>query len=360
MKTNLFHCSKPGQANQMALRYIFSNAQENEEIKAVAFSLIEAITGFNPKEKELRIAHIWPDSFAEVGLNIEICFGEDRYHLSFFFFEYDSKEPIEDEMLKNTACIRGDHNSKGCFLIHYRPEDADEKHLLGCDETVEGSAGIVHVNGSLTFDAIGRTRCSDPLVAEYIDYINAIKNEMTAENWGDVWLNSPVGFENYVENYLKHLFSRQYESGLALHFLRSGWKTGSMLISIDTGFDIYDQRGEFVDSWIVLEFQIEFPRPVATIYLRGNCFCFEGPEQWAFKDSMCEAFSKMREALRQEESLFLPKGKKSEPHALVGEFIEGGIPLKGEYAWSVLFPKKVFELTDNVLRLLKTSKSKKG
>ena len=356
MKTNLFRCVSPGQANQMALRYLFVNTKENEEIKNVALSLIQAITGFDPTQKELSIAHVWPDSFDNVGLNVEIRFGGDLYHLSFFFFEYDSQVCIEDEMVNNTACIRGDYDAKGCFLIHYRPEDSDKARPYEWEKMLKRALGFVHANGKLVFDAIGDMKCSDPMIAEYIEYISSIRHEMTSEEWGDVWLKGPVGFENYVENYLGYLFARQYRNKASLTFIRTGWKTGSMRISIDTGFDIHDPRGEFVNSWFILGFRIEFPRPVATVCVKGDCFCFQEPENWIYEDNTDEAFYRMRKALDQEGSLFLPKGSKSEPESLVGEYKEGAISMESEYAWSVLFPKVVFELTDNILSLLEESK----
>ncbi|MBQ7244632.1 MAG: hypothetical protein IJS52_10600, partial [Bacilli bacterium] len=112
MKTNLFRCGKPGEASQMALRYIFANTMGDEEIKAIAFSLIRAITGFDPYSKELKIARIWPACFGSIGLNVEIRFGGDLYHLSFFFFEYGSRKSVENEMLRSTSCLRGDYHSK--------------------------------------------------------------------------------------------------------------------------------------------------------------------------------------------------------------------------------------------------------
>lgn len=357
MKTNLFRCGKPGEANQMALRYIFANTMGDEEIKAVAFSLIRAITGFDPDSKELKIARIWPTCFGSIGLNVEIRYGGDLYHLSFFFFEYGSRKPVANEMLRSTSCLRGDYHFKGCFLIHYRPEDSDKAHFHGWKETAEGSSGFVHANGRLVFDAIGNMECSDSIAAEYIDYIKALRHEMTTEEWGDTWISGPIGFENYVENYLRYLFARQYDNGVSLHFSRSGWKTGSMRVSIDTGFDIHDPRGEFVESWFILEFRVEFPRPVASVRVKGDCFCFEDPEDWICEDNIDEAFYRMRKTLDQEGSLFLPKGGKTEPESLVGEYKEGGISLKGEYAWSVLFPKAVFQLVDNILKLLGKKKS---
>lgn len=352
MKTNLYRCSKPGQANQMALRYLFSNANESEDIQAIAFSLIQAITGFHPREKELRILRIWPNSNDDLGLDVEVLYGENRYHLSFFFFEYDEKRHFEEGMTNSTSYIRGDYGSKGCFLIHFRPEDSGIETFHGSEGTMDKSTIFAHTNGKLVFDAIGKLPCSDPILNEYIQYINGLHFEMTSEKWGDVWLRSPVGFENYVENYLRHLFSRRYEHKVSPHFYRDGWKSGLMRLSIDTGFDIHDPRGESVDSWFILEFRIEFPRPVATVRLLGDCFCYEDPENWIYEDNVDEAFFRMRKALDQPSSLFVPKGGSSKSQSIVGEYKEGAISLEGEYAWPVLFPEAVFQLVDNLFKHL--------
>lgn len=124
-----------------------------------------------------------------------------------------------------------------------------------------------------------------------------------------------------------------------------------MRLAIATGFDIHDPRGEFVDSWFILEFHFEFPRPIATICLKGDCFCFEEPEDWICEENMDEAFFKMRKMLDQEGSLFLPKGGKAESESLVGQYKEGGISLKGENVCYAFFPETVFELVDNLLKL---------
>ena len=351
MKANLFRCANPEQTNQIALRYLFANAKDNEELKVIANSLIQAITGFDPALKEPKIDRIWPAPFGDVGLNVEICYGNDRYHLSFFFFEYGKEDDIEAGMLKSTSCIRGDHHAKGCFLIHYRPEDSTKAKFHGWKENLDGGSELVHANGELLFGAMKQAKCADPIIAEYIDYLNSIHHEMTTKDWGAIWLNGPVGFENYVENYLRPLFVNRYGDKVSLDFSRSGWNVGSINITIDTGFDLHDPRGESVDSWIILEFQIEFPNPVATVRVFGDCFCFIDPENWIYEENMDEAFYRMRKALDQGGSLFLPKGGKAEPKSLVGEYKPEMIYLKNRDAWSTTFPSTTFELVDNLFKL---------
>lgn len=351
MKTNLFRCGKPGEANQMALRYIFENASNNGDAKTITAALVHAITGFDTSKPTFKIIRVWPLPIEELGLNVEIYFGIYLFHLAFFFFGYDSTKPIEEEMRKATSCIRGDADSKGCYLIFYRSEDMAQVRLRDWKENEEETTHYVTVNGKLVYDAIGGFHCADPIVEEYLDYVRALNQEMTTVDWGKVWRNSPVGFGNYVKNYLSPLFLKRFGDGASLSFLRTGWKSAHLHISIDTGFELYDLRSERVDSWLILEFLLEFPAHVATVRVLGDCFCFEQDEGWMIEDARDEAFFRMRKVLDQEGSLFRVKGGTSEPESLVGELREGIVPLE-EDAWQKDFPHAVFELIDNVMKLL--------
>ncbi len=351
MKTNLFRCASPEEANNIALRYLFENVNEEPEIKAIAATLVHAITGFDTSMSKFRIGRVWPLPIDELGLNVEIYFGIHLFHLAFFFFGYDATKPVEEEMLKATSCIRGDADSKGCYLIFYRPEDMTQVRLHDWKENQEEASHYVAVNGKLVYDAIGGCHCADPIVEEYLDYVRALNQEMTTVDLGEVWRHNPMGFENYIKNYISPLFLKRYGDEASLNFSRIGWKSAHLHISIDTGFELYDLRGEHVDSWLILEFLLEFPARVATVRVLGDCFCFEQDEDWMIEDARDEAFFRMRKALDQEGSLFHVKGGTSEPESLVGEFMEGIVPLE-EDGWQKRFPKAVFELVDNVVKLL--------
>ena len=354
MRTNLFRCGEPGQTNLVALRYLFTNASVNPSIHAIALSLIQAITGFDPTGMPLRIHRVWDDPLGDIGLNVEIAWGEDHYHLCFFSFAYEDSASIEKAMIESSAILRGDHDTNGCFLILYRPEDAVPERFLEAEQAY-GVTAFVHTTGELVYGAIGRMRCRDPFVTEYLDYICSLRNEMTTEKWNEVWLSNPVGFLNYCENYLCSLIKERYDDNVSFQYYRSGWKSAVIRILIDTGFELTDLRGESVDSWFVLECRIGFPCIAASVRVKGDCFCYEEPQDWIPEENMNEAFYRMRKALDQEGSLFLPKGGKTEPESLVGEYKEGGIPLQGESAWSDLFPETLFRLADNILTLLRKS-----
>lgn len=351
MKTNLFRCASPEEANHIALRYLFENVNEEPDIKAIAATLVHAITGFDTSKSTFKIGRVWPLPLYELDFDVEIFFGAALFHLAFFFFGYGSRKPVEEEMRKATSCIRGDADSKGCYLIFYRPEDMTQVRLRDWKENREEATHYVAVNGTLVYDAIGNRHCVDPIVEEYLDYVRALNQEMTTVDWGEVWRNSPMGFENYVKNYLIPLFKKRFGDGASLNFHRIGWKSAHLHISIDTGFELYDLRGERVDSWLILEFLLEFPARVATVRVLGDCFCFEQDEDWMIEDTRDEVFFRMRKALDQEGSLFRVKGGTSEPESMVGEFAEGIVPLE-EDAWQKDFPHAVFELVDNVVKLL--------
>jgi|GEM_PF-6953432 len=352
MRTNLYLCAKPGEANHLALRYLFVNAKYNDELASIAYSLIQTITGFDPFQKRLKITHIWPTPLQSVGLNVEIHYGDDLYLLSFFFFEYDNKEPIVDEMLSSTVSIRGMYGSKGCFLIHYRPEDSSLISFREYGKMPTGVIQFVHIDSTTIFNAIGKMSCADPYIAEYLQYISIINDWKTTEEWDRVWLTSPVGLENYVDNYLRYLFQRKYEwQDIPLRFVRSDWKTCRIQIAIDTNFKDYDSNENNIQSWFVIEFLMEFPRPVMSISLKGDCFCLDDPDLLVKEEIDSKAFDRMRKLIDQEGSLFISEDKTTINDSIIGTYREGGVMLNSEHGWSVLFPEIIFNLTDNIISL---------
>lgn len=359
MKTNLFCCAPPGQAGQMALRYLFSNSKYDEELKEIAFGLIDSITGFDHFARELKIARIWPMPVYEVGLEVEIRYSSDLYHLSFFFFEYGFKGNIEETMESSTCYLRGDGDSKGDFFVVWRPEDKDD--LLWCHGKLPlGCRKAVVANGPFLSKAISARRCGDPFFSGYLEYLSDVESGMSKDISSidpsdHIWLMNPVGFENYVDNWLRPLMGRELGNEHIPHFHRTDHLCGELVVPVDTGFEIKDIRGEFVDSWFYLVFRIEFPRPVLVVNVKGDCMCWEDPEHWIPGDDLNEAFFRMRKTFDSEDSLFAPKGGGSEPVSLVAELKERAVSLKGRYVWSVIFPKQIIEFVTNIKQMLAKS-----
>jgi hypothetical protein len=174
----------------------------------------------------------------------------------------------------------------------------------------------------------------------------------TIKDWGQTWLSGSKEFEDYVENYLRYLFYRRYEGKATMEFHAGKKDSGRLCVFVDTHFDIRDSRGEPIDSWIILEFKFEFPRPYASICLKGDYFCYENPETWDPSENRHEVFHLLREAISKQKALFSLKGESAKPKSLIATYKEKGMRLEGKYSWSVLFPRKVFELTDALLESL--------
>ena len=177
-------------------------------------------------------------------------------------------------------------------------------------------------------------------------------DEEAIKDWGQTWLSGPEEFEDYVENYLRYLFYRRYKGDAALGLQREGSDSGRLSVCVDTRFDLRDHKGDPIDSWIILEFRFEFPRPYASICLRGGYFSFPNPERLDSRKKKDEAFRLMREAISKQKTPFFPRGESCESESLIGVYKERGMRLGDKYSWSVLFPRKVFELTDALLESL--------
>ena len=351
MRINLFRCLNPGIASNMAFRYLFENSKEDKGLRNIALSLIKAITGFEGESKPIRIGKIWPSPIQSVGLEVEIYYGRDLYHLSFFFFEYDFEGDIEEAMTESTSFLRGDSDSKGDYFILIAPEDRPSRMTEYLNKP-EGCLKIIHADGEFLYKALCNDPCYDVYFGEYLGYLEQIKKEMTADPMDKTWFDSPVTLENYVLNYLRVLIQKDSGEGVRVSFNRLNKDNCNFVVRIPTGWEINDSRGESLESWVNLVCSIEFPRPVLVISLVGECMCFEDFRHWDFKESFGRVFPRFRKAFENEKSLFLPRqGEKS----VIAVLKERAISLEGEYMGSVLLPRKIKEYVKNIREMLKES-----